>query len=83
VRFVDEQKHLRAKQYRKGNEPSISDKIGSHTKVEANRAHESLVADDDGDRGYHREDECTHRSSWNFSPATPISTSPLQQDRQS
>jgi hypothetical protein len=49
----------------------MSDKIGSHTEVEAKGAHESLVADDDGDGGHHREAECPHRPQLELLPRHP------------
>jgi hypothetical protein len=49
----------------------MSDKIGSHTEVEAKGAHESLVADDDGDGGHHREAERPHRPQLELLPRHP------------
>jgi hypothetical protein len=47
--------------------------VRSHTEVEAEAAHERLVADDDGDGGDHGEDQRPHRPQLELSPPTPIS----------
>jgi hypothetical protein len=56
----------------------MQETVRSHTKGEAEGAHEGLVADDNGDGGDDREAQRPHRPSWNFFPPTPISAATLQ-----
>jgi hypothetical protein len=47
----------------------VQETVRSHTEVEAEGAHERLVADDDGDRGHHGEAQRPHRPQLELLPA--------------